>query len=95
MEKLPESLSKKLERAAFLARDIDWQNRDDVDELADERSALTSELSAVFGMVIRQLADAEILSVTVAGSGSSDVANARITGVHSDEEFGIILECER
>lgn len=90
---LPIEIQEKLERAAHL-RWVDPQNDPDkTDEIADERAALTSELTALFGSVIQQLVEAEILSVDVPEGASFAGAMASLNYVHIDDEFGIILDC--
>jgi hypothetical protein len=82
-----------LERAVHL-RWVD--HRDDpnrINEIADERAALLSKLTAVFGPVIQQLLEAEILTVNLPSDDSMDGAIATNVSVLVHEEDGIMLDC--
>ena len=63
------------------------------DEIADERAALTSELTALFGPIIQHLVEAEILSVDVPEGVSFAGAVASVNYIHVDDEHGIIVDC--
>jgi hypothetical protein len=91
---LPEEVRESLERAVFLR----WADaRDDADRvsaIADERSDLLGKLTILFGPVIRQLVEAEILRVYVGEDMAPGEAYLPINGVGIDDEFGIDLDCE-
>jgi hypothetical protein len=63
--------------------------------IADERAALLNKLTVLFGPVVQQLVEAEILSVYVGEDAAFMGACASINGVGIDDEFGIDLDCER
>jgi hypothetical protein len=84
---LPEEIVEKLERAAALRWPFGAEAPHKSNEIADERAALTAELTAMFGPIVEQIVAADILSIDLADGVS-------INCVHVDEEFGIILECE-
>jgi hypothetical protein len=91
---IPEDIAEKLERAAALRWVVDRDDPHKFSEIGDERSALLSELTSLFGPVIRQLIEAEILHIYVGENGASTEPYALIAGVGVDEEFGITLDCE-
>jgi hypothetical protein len=90
---IPEDIAKKLEHAAALRWVVNLDNPHKFNEIGDERSALTAELTKLFGPVIRQLIEAEILHVYVGENGASTDPYAPIAGVGVDEDFGITLDC--
>jgi hypothetical protein len=55
---IPEDIAEKLERAAALRWVVDRDDPHKFNEIGDERSALLSELTSLFGPVIRQLIEA-------------------------------------
>jgi hypothetical protein len=90
---LDSDVQEALERAAHL-RWVD--HRDDperINEIADERADLCSKLTAVFGPVIQQLLEAEILTVNLPSDDSTDGTIAANVSVLVHEEDGIILDC--
>jgi hypothetical protein len=91
---LPDEIQEKLERAAALRWIVDRDDPYKFNEIGDERNALQAELTMLFGPVIRQLIEAEILHVYVGENGASTEPYAPIAGVGVDDEFGITLHCE-
>ena len=91
---LPQDCIDKLERAVFLRWADDRGDAVRADEIADERTALTAELSLLFGPAIRLLVEAEILFVHVGENAAFPEVLAPINNVAVDDEFGISLDCE-
>jgi hypothetical protein len=91
---IPEEIVQRLERAAALRWVDDQGDPHKVNEIADERTALTSELTVLFGPVVRLLVESEILSVHVGEQESFPELMAPINNVAVDDEFGITLDCE-
>jgi hypothetical protein len=91
---IPEEIVVKLERAAALRWVDDQGDAHKVNEIADERAALTAELSLLFGPVIRLLAESEILNVHVGDIDAYPEIIAPVNNVAIDDEFGITLDCE-
>ncbi len=90
---LPDEIQEKLERAAHLRWVEPQDNPHKIHEIADERTALRAELTTMFGSLIQQLVNADILSADVPENASFFGATASINDVHIDDEFGIILDC--
>jgi hypothetical protein len=90
---LPDEIQQKLERAAHLRWVEPRDNPHKIHEIADERTALRAELTTMFGSLIQQLVNADILSADVPENASFFGATASINDVHIDDEFGIILDC--
>jgi hypothetical protein len=88
---LAEDVTEKLERAVFLRWADDQGDPHKLNAIADERTALTAELVALFGPVVKQLVEAEILTVDAGENSSFSESDATLKGVHVDDEFGIIL----
>jgi hypothetical protein len=65
-----------------------------INEIADERTVLTAELTLHFGPVIPLLVETEILNVHVGDNGAFPELMAPINNVAFDDEFGITLDCE-
>jgi hypothetical protein len=92
---LPEEIVEKLERAAALRWVVDpTDDPDRWNDIADERTALTAELTRLFGPILRLLAESEILNVHVGEQDSFPELMAPINNVAVDDEFGIALDCE-
>ena len=91
---LPNEIEEKLERAAHPRWVDPRDDRHKLNEIADERAAVTAELTKLFGPVIRQLVEAEVLYVYSGENDRSRDAYAPIAGVGVDDEFGITLDCE-
>jgi hypothetical protein len=82
---ISEQIVEKLERAAALRWVDDQGDPHKVSEIADERTALTAELTLLFGPVVQLLVESEILSVHVGERASFPYATATINGVGIDE----------
>jgi hypothetical protein len=91
---IPEDIVEKLERAAALRWIVDRDDPHKFSEIEDERSALLAELTTLFGPVIRQLVEAEILHIYVGENGTSTDPYTPVAGVGVNDEFGIALDCE-
>jgi hypothetical protein len=92
---MPEEILEKLERAVFLRWADDQGDPHKANELADERTSLTAELTLLFGPVVRLLVESEILNVHVGETDGFPELMAPINNVAIDDEFGISLDCER
>jgi hypothetical protein len=90
---ISEDVTEKLERAAAIRWIDDQGDPDKCNALADERAALTAELTTLFGPIVRQLVEAQILSVHVKDGGLPAEPEVTVSDVHVDDEFGIILDC--
>jgi hypothetical protein len=91
---LPVETTESLERAVFLRWADDRGDVDRINAIADERAALLSKLTVLFGPVVQQLVEAEILSVHVGEDAAFAGPGGPINGVGIDDEFGIDLDCE-
>jgi hypothetical protein len=91
---LPDEIQEKLERAAALRWVVDVDDPHNFSEIKDEKNALRAELTTLFGPVIRQLIEAEILHIYAGETGAPTDPYAPIAGVGVDDEFGISLDCE-
>jgi hypothetical protein len=91
---LQQDLMDKLERAVFVRWADDRGDGVRADAIAVERTALTAELSLLFGPAIRLLVEAEILSVHVGENNSFPGIMAPVRNVAVDDEFGITLDVE-
>jgi hypothetical protein len=77
---IPEEIVEKLERAATLRWIDDQGDPHKVNEIADERTALTAELTLLFGPAIRLLVESEILNVHV---GEQDSFPELLAPIHN------------
>jgi hypothetical protein len=91
---ISEQIVEKLERAAALRWVDDRDDPHKVNEIADERTALTAELTHLFGPTIRLLVESEILNVHVGEQDSFPELMVPINNVAVDDEFGITLDVE-
>ena len=91
---ISEQVVEKLERAAHLRWVDDQDDPHKVNEIAHERAALTSDLTLLFGPVVRLLVESEILTVHVGEQDSFPEILASVNNVAIDDEFGITLDCE-
>jgi hypothetical protein len=91
---LPIEIQEKLERAAALRWVVDQDDPFKVNEIADERAALTAEITLLLGPVIRLLVESEILNDHVGETDAFPELMAPINNVAIDDEFGITLDCE-
>jgi hypothetical protein len=92
--RLPDEIQEALERAAALRWVVERDDLQRWNEVADERTALISELTLLFGPVIRLLVKSELLSVYVGEQDSFPELMAPINNVAVDDEFGITPDCE-
>jgi hypothetical protein len=76
-----------LDRVVFLRWADDRGDALKADEVAVERAALTAELNVLFGPILRQLVEAEILNVYVGENAAFDGPNATVKGVAIDDEL--------
>jgi hypothetical protein len=90
---LSEEIQTKLARLAIANDTVDWSDDDQSEEYTDERASLIDDLSSHFGILIRQLATASLLTVDP-GDGASGGPYRPINEVQVDENMGIILKCE-
>jgi hypothetical protein len=72
----------------------DQGNSEKASAYADERSALTGELTLLFGPIIRLLVEAEIASVHVGQNDAFSEIMAPVNNVAVDDQFRITLDCE-
>jgi hypothetical protein len=71
---IPEEIVEKLERAAALRWVVDRDDPHKLNEIEDEKCALRAALTNLFGPLIRQLIEAEILHVYIGENGASKLA---------------------
>jgi hypothetical protein len=90
----PDEIQEKLERAVALRWIVDRNDPHRFDEIEDEKSAVRAKLTKLFGPVIRQLVEAEILYVFIGENDASTDPYTPIAGVDVDDKFGITLDCE-
>jgi hypothetical protein len=90
---LDSDVQEALERAAYLRWVDPRDDPDRINEIADERAALLSKLTAVFGPVIQRLLEAEILTVNLPSDDSMEGTLATNVSVLVHEGDGIMLDC--
>jgi hypothetical protein len=91
---LPDEIQGQPARAVDLRWVVDRDDPHRFSEIEDEKNALRAKLTELFGPLIRQLAEVEILYVFIGENDASTEPYAPIAGVGVDDEFGITFDCE-